>query len=192
MTKVRSAVWLPIFDDLAEPAVIARLAAEAEEAGWHGGVRVGPPALASTSPAGGRPVDHARRDRHRHRTPAARRDGHAARPAAASQSRQGNRDAGPAQRWPPHLGIGLGSDRFGNELSKTGESLDDRQRGRMLDESLEILTAAWSGEPVHHHGEHYTVDDIEFLPRPIQQPAPIHLSTDVNVNPVRPQSGCFG
>jgi alkanesulfonate monooxygenase SsuD/methylene tetrahydromethanopterin reductase-like flavin-dependent oxidoreductase (luciferase family) len=90
------------------------------------------------------------------------------------------------------LGIGLGSDRFGNELSKTGESLDDRQRGRMLDESLEILTAAWSGEPVHHHGEHYTVDDIEFLPRPIQQPAPIHLSTDVNVNPVRPQSGCFG
>jgi alkanesulfonate monooxygenase SsuD/methylene tetrahydromethanopterin reductase-like flavin-dependent oxidoreductase (luciferase family) len=90
------------------------------------------------------------------------------------------------------LGVGLGSDRFGNELSKTGESLDDRQRGRMLDESLEILTAAWSGEPVHHHGEHYTVDDIEFLPRPIQRPAPIHLSTDVNVNPVRPQSGCFG
>ncbi|WP_158852423.1 LLM class flavin-dependent oxidoreductase [Saccharothrix deserti] len=36
MTRLRSALWLPIFDDLAEPAVVARLAAEAEEAGWHG------------------------------------------------------------------------------------------------------------------------------------------------------------
>ncbi len=40
----------------------------------------------------------------------------------------------------------------------------------MLDESLAILAAAWSGEPVHHLGEHYTVDDIEFLPRPVQRP----------------------
>ena len=43
------------------------------------------------------------------------------------------------------LGVGLGSDRFGGELSKTGEQLDDRVRGRMLDESLRILAAAWSG-----------------------------------------------
>jgi len=40
----------------------------------------------------------------------------------------------------------------------------------MLDEALEILTSAWSGEPVHHHGDHYTVDDIQFLPRPVQRP----------------------
>jgi alkanesulfonate monooxygenase SsuD/methylene tetrahydromethanopterin reductase-like flavin-dependent oxidoreductase (luciferase family) len=39
----------------------------------------------------------------------------------------------------------------------------------MLDESLEILTAAWSGEPVHHRGEHYTVDAMRFLPRPVQR-----------------------
>ncbi|HEV2930130.1 MAG TPA: LLM class flavin-dependent oxidoreductase, partial [Propionibacteriaceae bacterium] len=68
------------------------------------------------------------------------------------------------------LGVGLGSDRFAHELSATGEELDDRQRGQMLDESLEILTAAWSGEPVHHHGQHYTVDGISFLPRPVQRP----------------------
>ena len=41
----------------------------------------------------------------------------------------------------------------------------------MLDESLQILTAPWSGEPVHHRGEHYTVDGMRFLPRPLQQPA---------------------
>ena len=40
----------------------------------------------------------------------------------------------------------------------------------MLDESLEILAAAWSGEPVHHRGEHYTVDGMRFLPRPVQRP----------------------
>jgi len=67
------------------------------------------------------------------------------------------------------LGVGLGSDRHG-ELSITGEQLDDRRRSQMLEESLEILTAAWSGEPVHHHGLHYTVGGMQFLPRPVQQP----------------------
>ncbi len=36
MTALRSALWLPLFDELADPALVARLAAEAEEAGWHG------------------------------------------------------------------------------------------------------------------------------------------------------------
>src|ERR1700693_5218947 len=35
-TGLRSALWVPLFGDLADPAVVARLAAEAEEAGWHG------------------------------------------------------------------------------------------------------------------------------------------------------------
>ena len=52
----------------------------------------------------------------------------------------------------------------------TGEEIDDRRRASMLDESLEILATAWSGEPVHHRGEHYTVDGMRFLPRPVQRP----------------------
>lgn len=40
----------------------------------------------------------------------------------------------------------------------------------MLDEALGILATAWSGEVVHHRGEHYTVDGIELLPRPVQRP----------------------
>jgi hypothetical protein len=62
------------------------------------------------------------------------------------------------------LGVGLGSDRFGNEFSITGEELDDRRRASMLDDALEILTAAWSGEPVHHRGQHFMVDGMRFLP----------------------------
>ena len=42
----------------------------------------------------------------------------------------------------------------------------------MLDEALEILQAAWSGELVQHRGEHYTVDAMRFLPRPVQRPGP--------------------
>ena len=33
---LRSALWPPIFDGLADPVMVARPAAEAEEAGWHG------------------------------------------------------------------------------------------------------------------------------------------------------------
>ncbi len=33
---MRSALWLPLFDELADPIVVVRLAVEAEEAGWHG------------------------------------------------------------------------------------------------------------------------------------------------------------
>jgi alkanesulfonate monooxygenase SsuD/methylene tetrahydromethanopterin reductase-like flavin-dependent oxidoreductase (luciferase family) len=68
------------------------------------------------------------------------------------------------------LGVGLGSDRFGGEYSITGEELDERKRAGMLDEALEILQAAWSGELVEHRGEHYTVDGMRFLPPPVQRP----------------------
>jgi alkanesulfonate monooxygenase SsuD/methylene tetrahydromethanopterin reductase-like flavin-dependent oxidoreductase (luciferase family) len=33
---MRSGVFLPLFDELADPATVARLAREAEEADWHG------------------------------------------------------------------------------------------------------------------------------------------------------------
>jgi AraC-like DNA-binding protein len=36
VTRLRSALWLPLFDDLADPLVAARLAGEAEQAGWDG------------------------------------------------------------------------------------------------------------------------------------------------------------
>jgi len=33
---MKSALWLPLFDELADPLTVVRVAAEAEEAGWHG------------------------------------------------------------------------------------------------------------------------------------------------------------
>ncbi len=68
------------------------------------------------------------------------------------------------------LGVGLGSDEFAGEYSITGEELDDRKRAGILDEVLGILQAAWTGERVRHRGEHYTIDTMRFLPRPVQRP----------------------
>src|SRR5215218_1078367 len=162
-TGIRSAINLPLFDALADPAVVARLAAQAEEAGWHGvfvwdHVRWNAPiqqvadswiTLAAIAAATKRlrlgPMV----------TPLPRRRPvKVARETATLDRLSGGRLI---------LGVGIGLDRFAGEFSKPGEQVDDRVRGVMLDEALEILAAALSGEPVHLHGTHYTVDDIQFL-----------------------------
>lgn len=187
MSGLRSALWLPLFDDLADPRVVARLASEAEEAGWDGCFvwdqlcwrspvrQVADPwiALAAIATATERlrlgPMVSVL---------ARRRPAKVARETATLDRLSDGRLT---------LGVGLGSDRFAGELSRTGEQLDDRTRGRMLDESLAILSAAWSGEPVRHRGEHYVVDDITFLPRPVQRPGvPVWAAGfPGNVKPIR-------
>jgi alkanesulfonate monooxygenase SsuD/methylene tetrahydromethanopterin reductase-like flavin-dependent oxidoreductase (luciferase family) len=187
MSRLRSALWLPLFNDLSDPSVVARLAADAEAAGWDGcfvwdqlswraPVRpVADPwiALAAIAVATER-----------------LRLGPMVSPLPRRRPTKVARETATLDRLSDGrltLGVGLGSDRFGGELSKTGEQLDDSRRGQMLDESLTILAAAWSGAPVHHRGEHYTVDGIEFLPRPVQEPGvPVWAAGfPGNVKPIR-------
>jgi alkanesulfonate monooxygenase SsuD/methylene tetrahydromethanopterin reductase-like flavin-dependent oxidoreductase (luciferase family) len=167
---MRSGLFLPIFDELADPAIVARLSAEAEAAGWHGvfvwdHVRWREPVAEVADPwitlAAIAVATEGIRLGPMITPLARRRPVKVARETATLDRLSGGRLT---------LGVGLGSDQFGSELSITGEQLDDRTRARMLDESLEILTAAWSGEPVHHRGEHYTVAGMRFLPRPVQRP----------------------
>lgn len=40
----------------------------------------------------------------------------------------------------------------------------------MLDEALEVIAGLWTGAPFSFHGEHYRVEEITFLPAPVQQP----------------------
>ena len=167
---MRSGLFVPLFDELADPAIVARLAAEAEEAGWDGvfvwdRLRWQEPVVDVADPwitlaAIATSTERIRVDPMV--TPLARRrPAKVARETATLDRLSGGRVT---------LGVGLGSDRFGSDFSITGEELDEKRRARMLDESLEILTAAWSGQPVHHRGEHYTVDGMRFLPRPVQRP----------------------
>jgi alkanesulfonate monooxygenase SsuD/methylene tetrahydromethanopterin reductase-like flavin-dependent oxidoreductase (luciferase family) len=167
---MRSGLFMPLFDALADPAVVAGLCVEAEEAGWHGvfvwdNLRFQEPVVDVADPWITLAAMAAATKRIRLGpmvTPLARRRPvGVARETATLDWLSGGRLT---------LGVGLGSDRFASEYSITGEELDDRRRASMLDESLEILAAAWSGEPVHHRGEHYTVDGMRFLPRPVQRP----------------------
>lgn len=167
---VRSGLWLPLFGELAEPRAVMQVAAEAEEAGWHGVfvwdqlcwrepvTHMGDPwiALAAIATA----TERVRLGPMVSPLPR-RRPSKVARESAALDRLSGGRLT---------LGVGIGGDQFARELSRTGEQLDDRLRGEMLDEALEILAAAWSGEPVRHVGKHYTVDGMQFLPRPAQRP----------------------
>lgn len=41
-----------------------------------------------------------------------------------------------------------------------------RRRGRRADEALDLIRAAWTGEVVEHHGEHYEVARFEMNPPP--------------------------
>jgi alkanesulfonate monooxygenase SsuD/methylene tetrahydromethanopterin reductase-like flavin-dependent oxidoreductase (luciferase family) len=162
---VRRGVFLPIFDELADPAALARLAARAEERGWDGvfvwdHVLYRPPVAAVTDPwiaLAAMAVATDRVELGPMVTPLARRRPWiVARQAVALDHLSGGRFL---------LGLGLGLDSSGGELSRFGEETDDRRRAAMLDEGLDVLTALLAGEPVAHDGGHYRVD-AQFLPGP--------------------------
>ena len=73
------------------------------------------------------------------------------------------------------LGVGLGSGRP-QEWSNFGEETDLKTRAQMTDEALDILLGLWSGEKFNFHGQHYTVENSQFLPRPVNGHIPIWIA----------------
>ncbi|MGO9557686.1 MAG: LLM class flavin-dependent oxidoreductase [Acidimicrobiales bacterium] len=67
------------------------------------------------------------------------------------------------------LGLGLGVDTTG-ELSRFGELTDPVARGDLLDEGAALLASLMSGEQVQHRGTYFVADGVKFLPRPVQTP----------------------
>ncbi|MGH2578068.1 MAG: LLM class flavin-dependent oxidoreductase, partial [Actinomycetota bacterium] len=135
---IRSGLWLPLFEELADPGVVARLAADAEQRGWHGvfvwdqlrwrepikqvadpWITLAAIAAATEAVMLGPMVTPLPR----------RRPAKVARETATLDRLSGGRLI---------LGVGLGGDQFAGEFSKTGEQVDDRVRGEMLDEALAI------------------------------------------------------
>ena len=67
------------------------------------------------------------------------------------------------------LPVGLGAlDDAG--FGKVGEATDRKIRAQMLDEGLEIIAGLWSGKPFSFRGQHYRVEEMTFLPPPVQSP----------------------
>lgn len=167
---MRHGIYLAPFDGLADPALLTELAVEAEAAGWDGffvwdHVLYRAPVEAVADPW----IVLAAMAQATERlvlgpmvTPIARRRPHVlARQTTTLDHLSGGRLV---------VGVGLGLDQSGRELSAFGEELDDRTRAEMLDEGLDLLQALWSGQRVDHVGPHYLADGVTFVPRPVQQP----------------------
>jgi alkanesulfonate monooxygenase SsuD/methylene tetrahydromethanopterin reductase-like flavin-dependent oxidoreductase (luciferase family) len=67
------------------------------------------------------------------------------------------------------LGFGLGDD---NDKSFTsfGDIADRKQRAELLDEGLDILDGLMSGQAFSYTGKHHQVNEVTFLPQPVQKP----------------------
>lgn len=66
------------------------------------------------------------------------------------------------------FGIGRGYQPL--EFSVFGHDLDASRE--MMEEALEIVLRAWSGEPFAFEGRHYSLPEIEVYPQPAQRPHP--------------------
>ena len=163
-------LFVPPFDALADPRLLADLAAEAEAAGWDGffiwdHVQYRAPVRAVADPWIVLAAIATATSRMRIGalvTPLARRRPQiVARQATTLDALSGGRMI---------LGAALGSDQSGRELSAFGDEMDTRERAAMLDEALDLIERLWSGASVDHHGRHYQARDVTFEPRPVQQP----------------------
>jgi alkanesulfonate monooxygenase SsuD/methylene tetrahydromethanopterin reductase-like flavin-dependent oxidoreductase (luciferase family) len=66
--------------------------------------------------------------------------------------------------------VGLGGTWDGGYARVSTDDPSRRIRAEKLDECLEILDLAWSGETVSYEGTHYWMKDLQFDPRPVQRP----------------------
>ena len=67
------------------------------------------------------------------------------------------------------LGAGLGAPVI-DEYASFGDTTDTRVLAERLDESLHALDLLWSAESVTYRGNQITLDDVVFLPAPVQRP----------------------
>ena len=160
----RRGLFLPPFDGLADPRVVADVAVEAEQAGWDGvfvwdhllyadPVReIADPWICCTAIAArtsrillGPMVILLTR----------RRPEVLARQAVSLDRLSGGRLV---------LGFGLGDDGPVGELSRFGEETDPRVRAARLDEGLGLLGRLLSGSVVDHDGPHFTAREVAFRP----------------------------
>jgi alkanesulfonate monooxygenase SsuD/methylene tetrahydromethanopterin reductase-like flavin-dependent oxidoreductase (luciferase family) len=190
---VKLGVHVPNFASLASPADLADLAARAEAAGWdgffiwdhvarpEGTFPMAEPWVALTAVA----MATQRLRIGPMVTPLARRrPWNVARQVASLDQLTGGRVT---------LGVGLGVSSGPEFHQFGGEESDPRVRGDMLDEGLQLLRAAWAGTPVRHAGTHYQVDDVTFLPAPVQPRVPIWGATErISGRPVRRAAGLDG
>ncbi len=171
---MRYSINIPNFGDFADPKAVARVATEAEQAGWDGlfvwdhvvhdkqarrGQSFGDPWILLAAAA----LATSRLRLGTLLTPVARRrPEQLARQVATLDSLSGGRMI---------FAAGLGGP-IEDEFGSFGDTTDPKVLAQRLDEGLGLLKSYWSGEPVNHRGQHYQVDDVTLLPATVQRPHP--------------------
>ena len=165
---VKHGVDFPPFEEFADPRFMAELAYEAEQAGWDGVFTWDHVWLGMKEPFADPWVALSavamRTERVRIGamvTPLARR-----RPWQVARATVSLDHLSDGRLI---FGAGLGSPPD-TEFGVFGEETDRKIRARKLDEGLDVLAGLWSGEPFSYEGEEYRIDDVTFLPKPMQQP----------------------
>jgi probable F420-dependent oxidoreductase len=69
------------------------------------------------------------------------------------------------------LGVGVGWNPV--EYAALGKNF--HQRGRMIEEQIEVLRRFWSEGAVTYNGQYHTIPDAGLNPMPIQRPVPIWM-----------------
>jgi alkanesulfonate monooxygenase SsuD/methylene tetrahydromethanopterin reductase-like flavin-dependent oxidoreductase (luciferase family) len=163
---VKYAIYLPLFSPFGSARIIADLARDAEQAGWDGVFiwddvagwdrDMTDPWVALSAAAVA--TDHIRLGALI--TPLARR-----RPWKFARETV-SLDHLSGGRLVVGVGVGGGQEQFGD----LGDEPNQRARGDMLDEGLEVVTGLWSGEPFEYEGKHYHIKKTVFRPKPLQEP----------------------
>ncbi len=168
---MRLGLFLPPFQEFAEPDRVVQLARSAESSGWDGLFLwdhiLAEPGMAIADPW----VTLAGVAMHTDRirlgvlvSPLTRRRPWVLARQMASLDRLSNgRLIG---------GFGLGDDGW-REFSAFGEVEPARLRGERLDEALELLKRFLAGKAVNWSGRHFHVESPPLLPTPIQRPLPL-------------------
>ncbi|MGH9172694.1 MAG: LLM class flavin-dependent oxidoreductase [Acidimicrobiales bacterium] len=168
--SLRRGVFLPPFNELADPHRLVDLAVAAEERGWDGfflwdhvlrrpeqAMDVADPWVALAAIA----VATSRIRIGTMVTPIVRRRPQVLARQVVTLDHLSNGRA--------VLGLGLGVDTSG-ELSRFGEVLDPVERGDILDEGAKLLAHLLAGERVEHRGRYFMADGVQLLPRSVQRP----------------------
>jgi alkanesulfonate monooxygenase SsuD/methylene tetrahydromethanopterin reductase-like flavin-dependent oxidoreductase (luciferase family) len=167
---MRYSIYVPNFGEFAAPEAFAEVARRAEEAGWDGlfvwdhvveqkDLRreiADPWVLLTTAALATRRI----------------RLGTAITPVARRRPAKLAREVTTLDRLTGGrmiLGVGLGAP-VKDEYASFGDTTDTRVLAERLDEGLHALDLLWSGEPVTYRGNQVTLDDVVFLPTPVQRP----------------------
>ncbi len=166
---MKRGLFVPAFDNLADPILIAELAARAEEVGWDGfflwdHIQYPDPIKSMCDPWICLAAIATRTERMRIGTmvtPLARR-----RPLVLARQAV---SLDILSKGRMVLGLSVGGD-WNGEMAELGEEGSMKERAAMLDEGLQLLDTTLRGEELDHQGTHYSAKAKPFTPTSVQTP----------------------